>query len=88
MTSINFEAMEDEIDDIVFDVILEHKTRHEAVKELLNLYPVMLSPERIAKQMGWDSYYEMMINEDHIESITKGAINMIFIAYKLKVPFD
>jgi hypothetical protein len=40
--NVNFEAMEDEIDDIVFDVILEHKTRHEAVKELLNLYPVML----------------------------------------------
>ena len=54
--------------------------------EVLDL--VMLSPEQIAKQMGWDSYYEMMLNEDHIESITKGAINMIFIAYKLKAPFD
>lgn len=80
--------MEDEIDDIVFDVILEHKTRHEAVKELLNLYPVMLSREHIAKQMGWDDYTEMMLNEKNIEPITKVAINMIFIAYKLKIPFD
>jgi hypothetical protein len=32
--------MEDEIDDIVFDVILKHKTRNEAVKELLDLFLV------------------------------------------------
>lgn len=58
------------------------------VEEQCNIDLVMLSREQIAKQMGWDDYAEMMLNEDNIESITKGAINMIFIAYKLKKPFD
>jgi hypothetical protein len=61
---------------------------NEAIDELLNLHSFMLSHEQIAKQMGWDDYAEMMLNEDNIEPITKGAINMIFIAYKLKIPFD
>ena len=43
MTKIDIEAMEDEIDDIVFDVILKHKTRNEAVKELLDLFLVSKS---------------------------------------------
>lgn len=40
MTKIDIEAMEDEIDDIVFDATQENKTRQEAVKELLDLFLV------------------------------------------------
>jgi hypothetical protein len=63
-----------------------HKDYLEIVKDDF-LHRVMLTPERIAKQMGWDSYDNMMMNEDNIESITKGAIDMIFRAYNLEPPF-
>ena len=77
------DQLREELANDVFEIESSIKAKNNEV-----LDPVMLSPEQIAKQMGWDSYYEMMLNEDHIESITKGAVNMIFRAYKLKVPFD
>jgi len=36
------------------------------VEEQCNIDLVMLSREQIAKQMGWDDYAEMMLNEDNI----------------------
>ena len=53
--------------------------------EVLDL--VMLTPDAIAKHLEWNSYYHMMINEEHIDHQLKEAINMLFFTNKLEVPF-
>ena len=53
----------------------------------LNIDLVMLTPDAIAKHIGWDGYHHMMINEYHIDHQLKEAINMLFFTNKLEVPF-
>jgi hypothetical protein len=63
---------------------LEKQTNQE---QKLHVDLVMLTPEAIAKHLEWDSYYHMMINEEHIDHQLKEAINMLFFTNKLEVPF-
>ena len=55
--------------------------------ELQNVMQSKYTPDMIAKHLEWDSYDHMKINEEHIESQFKEAINMIFWLCKLEVPF-
>ena len=44
--------------------------------------------DQISKYFGWMDFDHMMLNEDNIESLTKHAINLVFLYNGFNMPFN